>query len=58
VVDALRPFPRRWTFYIGTDGRILAIDKRVKAKTHGQDVAKKLAELGVAKKKPEGSAKR
>jgi thioredoxin-dependent peroxiredoxin len=51
VVSLLRPFPQRWTFYIGTDGKLLAIDKSVKTKTHGQDVAKKLAELKVAKKK-------
>ncbi len=40
----------RWTFYIGSDGKILAIDKAVKTVTHGSDVAKKLDELGVAKK--------
>ena len=40
----------RWTFYIGTDGRILDIDKRVKAATHGHAVAERLAALGVAKK--------
>lgn len=37
----------RWTFYIGKDGRILEIDKNVKAATHGETVAKRLAELGV-----------
>jgi peroxiredoxin Q/BCP len=37
----------RWTFYIGKDGRILDIDKKVKAATHGEAVAKRLAELGV-----------
>ena len=42
-------FPNRWTFYIGPDGRILYIDKSVKASTAGQDVAAKLSELGVAK---------
>jgi peroxiredoxin Q/BCP len=41
----------RWTFYIGADGKILAIDKTVKTETHGADVALKLGELGVAKKK-------
>ena len=40
----------RWTFYIGTDGKILFIDKAVKTSTAGQDVAAKLAELGVAKR--------
>jgi len=40
----------RWTFYIGADGKIIAIDKTVKTDTHGADVAGKLGELGVAKK--------
>ena len=48
VVNETRKSPQRWTFYIGTDGKILAIDKKVKSKTHGEDVAKKLEELGVA----------
>jgi len=43
-------FASRWTFYIGPDGRILYIDKSVKTSTAGQDVATKLAELGVAKR--------
>ena len=50
VVDEKRPFPQRWTFYIGADGKILHIDKAVKAPAHGQDVAAKLAELKVGKK--------
>jgi thioredoxin-dependent peroxiredoxin len=37
----------RWTFYIGTDGRILAIDKQVHAATHGARIAETLKELGV-----------
>ena len=36
VVDADQPFPSRWTFYIGVDGRILAIDKLVSPATHGK----------------------
>jgi len=40
----------RVTFYIGIDGKVLAIDKSVKTDTHGADIAKKLGELGVAKK--------
>jgi len=38
-------FASRWTFYIGADGRILDIDKAVRASTHGADVARRLAEL-------------
>ncbi len=37
----------RWTFYIGKDGRILDIDKGVKAATHGDAVVRRLAELDV-----------
>lgn len=42
----------RWTFYIGTDGRILHIDKQVTPSTHGRAIAQQLAELGVAPRKP------
>jgi peroxiredoxin Q/BCP len=41
-------FAARWTFYIGLDGRIAAIDRNVSAATHGTDVVKKLEELGIA----------
>jgi peroxiredoxin len=51
VYNAERKAAQRWTFYIGADGKILAIDKMVKTDTHGADVAGKLGELGVAKKK-------
>jgi peroxiredoxin len=40
----------RWTFYIGPDGKILEIDKDVKAQNAGADVAAKLETLKVAKK--------
>jgi peroxiredoxin Q/BCP len=38
---------KRWTFYIGKDGRILFIDKDVNTETAGADVAARLAALGV-----------
>ena len=41
----------RWTFYIGKDGRILAIDKAVRVDTSAEDMVAKLAELNVAKAK-------
>jgi thioredoxin-dependent peroxiredoxin len=44
-----RGLANRWTFYIGKDGRILAIDKAVKPATSAEDLAAKLGELGVAK---------
>ncbi len=50
VVDAERELPRRWTFYIGPDGKILDIDKEVSAGSAGADVVAKLAALGVPKK--------
>jgi peroxiredoxin Q/BCP len=45
---ALGQIPQRWTFYIGKNGRIAAIDKAVKPATSAEDMAAKLAELGVA----------
>jgi len=52
VVDEDQPFPSRWTFFIGLDGRILHIDKQVSPAVHGRNIALKLAELGVGKRKP------
>ena len=51
VVDADRELPRRWTFYIGPDGKILAVDKKVSTSSAGEDVVAKLTALGVPKKK-------
>ncbi len=39
-------FANRWTFYIGVDGKITAIDKAVKPATSAEDMAAKLKELG------------
>jgi peroxiredoxin Q/BCP len=52
VVDEDQPFAARWTFYIGADGRIRYIDKQVSPATHGRTVAAKLAELGIARRRP------
>jgi thioredoxin-dependent peroxiredoxin len=41
---------RRWTFYIGPDGKILDIDKTVKPASSGTDMVAKLAELKIAKR--------
>lgn len=51
VVDPDQPFASRWTFFIGTDGRIAFVDKRVTPATHGQAVAGRLAELGVPRRR-------
>ncbi len=40
-------YANRWTYYIGKDGKILAIDKAVKPATSAEDMAAKLGELGV-----------
>jgi thioredoxin-dependent peroxiredoxin len=41
---------KRWTFYIGKDGKILYVDRDVHVNSAGADVAARLAELGVAKR--------
>jgi peroxiredoxin Q/BCP len=51
VVSLLRPWPSRWTFYIGVDGRILHIDTNVKASTAGPDIAARLEALGVPRRR-------
>ena len=45
-----RGFANRWTFYIGADGTLTAIDKAVKPATSAEDMAAKLGELGTPKK--------
>jgi peroxiredoxin Q/BCP len=43
-------FAARTTFYIGADGKILDIDRKISVRTAGADIATRLGELGVAKK--------
>ena len=38
-------YASRWTFYIGADGRILDIDKKVSPASHGGDIVAKLIDL-------------
>ena len=47
VVTAKRQFPFRWTFYIGKDGKILKVDRKVKAATDGETAAATLKALEV-----------
>jgi peroxiredoxin Q/BCP len=42
--------PSRWTFYIGTDGRILAVDRQVHTGSHGADIASRLDGYGVSRR--------
>jgi peroxiredoxin Q/BCP len=51
VVDEDQSFAARWTFYIGVDGRILYIDKQVSPAAHGKEIAARLAELGVPRRR-------
>jgi peroxiredoxin Q/BCP len=50
VVTPERQMASRWTFYIGPDGKILAIDQKVSPRTAGADIVTKLQELGVKKR--------
>ena len=54
VTGPIQKVASRWTFYITRDGKVLHIDKSVKPATHPDDVAEKLEELGVPKKKGAG----
>jgi thioredoxin-dependent peroxiredoxin len=42
--------PSRWTVYIGSDGRILAIDRGVHTSSHGADIASALQQFGVSRR--------
>lgn len=50
VTDAVQKFARRWTFYIGPDGRILYIEQHVNTATAGADLAARLEALGAKRK--------
>lgn len=50
VVTPTSPWATRWTFYIGTDGRVLFIDKAVNPASHGKAIVDKLTELGVSRR--------
>jgi peroxiredoxin Q/BCP len=39
-------FAKRWTFYIDREGIIREIDRNVSTPTAGQDIARKLGEIG------------
>ena len=41
-----RGFPQRVTFYIDKHGKIAEIDRKIKVRQAGSDVAKKLKSLG------------
>jgi peroxiredoxin Q/BCP len=51
VVTPERELAYRWTFYIGPDGIIKAIDKQVQPKTAGEGVVAQLKALAVPARK-------
>ncbi len=51
VVHEGREVPERWTFIIGEDGRIVHVDRMVKADSHGEDIVATLEKLKIPKKK-------
>jgi len=50
VLHPERGIAQRWTYYIGKDGKIAAVDKAVKPATSAEDMMAKLDELKVPKK--------
>jgi len=50
VASGSSKFAKRWTFYIGADGKILHIDTAVNPSSAGADLAEKLAKLGIPRK--------
>jgi thioredoxin-dependent peroxiredoxin len=51
VLNTERGFANRWTFYIGKDGKITAIEKQVKPATSAEDMAAMLKQLGTEERK-------
>jgi peroxiredoxin Q/BCP len=49
VLSPLR-VAHRWTYYIGADGRLLHIDKKISTGSAGADIAATLERLGVARR--------
>ena len=45
-------YARRWTFYIDAEGVIREIDRNVRVESAGQDIARKLEELGFPRREP------
>ena len=50
VVQDDTSYAARWTFYIGVDGKILYIDKAVSPSNAGEEMVRRLAALGVARR--------
>jgi peroxiredoxin len=52
VAAAGGKYARRWTVYIDRDGVIADVDRDIDVETAGQDIARKLAELGFPQREP------
>jgi peroxiredoxin Q/BCP len=50
VVGTAGLYANRWTFYVDRAGTIVDVDKHVSTSTAGQDIARKLGELGFPKR--------
>jgi len=50
VLASGRRTAARWTFYIGIDGRILYIDRKVLPDGHGEEVPARLTALGIPRR--------
>ena len=50
VAAANASYARRWTFYIDRGGVVRAIDRDVRVESAGQDIARRLGELGFPKR--------
>jgi len=50
VVNNERPLAMRWTFYIGPDGKILKIDRKVNPATSGEDIVAALKQLSIKRR--------
>ena len=53
VLHPIARFATRTTVYIGIDGKVLYIDKKVKPATAGADMIRRLEELGIPRR-PKG----
>ncbi len=51
VLNPKSGFAFRWTFYIGPDGKILDVDRKVTPATAGEDTVARLKALNVAPKR-------
>lgn len=49
VLKAMGLYAARHTFYIGTDGKILLVDREVNPKTAGQDLVAHLEAIGISR---------